>query len=874
MRPEIAAPTRRTDDYGRQSPTQTAAELQVDPRRGLSAQEAAQRLQRHGYNEIPEKEEPLWHRVLRRFWGPIPWMIEAAALLSAVVQKWEDFTIILVMLLVNAGLDFMQEHRALNALKALKQRLANEVIVMRDGAYRTITARELVPGDIVKLRIGNIVPADVQLVDGDYLSIDQSALTGESLPVTRKSGEIAYANTVVKQGEMLALVINTGAHTNFHTVVALVAAAELQQRSHFQQMVIRIGNFLILMTVGLVVLIAMVSLFRHQPLLEIARFALVLTVAAIPVALPAVLSVTMAVGAMNLACRQAIVSRLTAIEELAGVDVFCSDKTGTLTRNEMHVAEPVVLAGHDARELFRIAALASRPENRDPIEQPIFRYIDEQLPGLDWQSYTQTAFVPFDPVRKRTEATCRHGAEQFTAVKGAPQVLIGLARLPGAEGAQLAATVDTLAAKGYRTLAVGVARPGAPLELIGLIPLFDPPRDDSGPVIAEMQRNGVAVKMVTGDNLAIAREIAGRLGLQPRAMTSEQLSGTAGNEILTLASALSAAIYQKLRPEISGPDAQAFAQDVMKLVARHFDTSLLRREFLHTHESAIVETIESVEVFAQVVPEDKFRIVDTLQKGGHIVGMTGDGVNDAPALKRADCGIAVSNATDAARAAADIILTAPGLSVINEAIKQARIIFERMKSYATFRIAETIRIILFMTLSIIVFNFYPITALMIILLALLNDLPILAIAYDQTRVDPAPVRWKMGGLLKIASLLGVSGVVASFGLFFLLREFGIAEDQIRTMLFLKLIVAGHSTVYVTRSRGWFWQKPYPAPLLLFATFGTEILGTMAAVYGLFMVPIGWRYALLIWVYAILWFLVNDVIKWGVQRPDAAAHETN
>ena len=353
--------------------------MRVDPATGLADSEVQTSLQRYGYNEIEEKEEPLWHRIFRRFWGPIPWMIEAAAILSAVVQKWDDFIIIAVMLLVNAGLDFFQEHRALNALKALKQRLKAETIVLRNGEFKTIPARELVPGDIIKLRIGNVVPADAQLLQGDYLALDQSALTGESLPVNKKTDEVVYASTIVKQGEMLAVVVNTGANTNFHTVVALVAKASLEERSHFQKMVIRIGDFLILITIALVILIVMVSLFRHEHFMEIARFALVLTVAAIPVALPAVLSVTMAVGAMNLARRQAIVSRLTAIEELAGVSVFCSDKTGTLTKNEMRVAEPIMFEGHNEADLFRMAALASREENHDPIELPIFEYIRAPL---------------------------------------------------------------------------------------------------------------------------------------------------------------------------------------------------------------------------------------------------------------------------------------------------------------------------------------------------------------------------------------------------------------------------------------------------------------------------------------------------------------
>jgi H+-transporting ATPase len=857
--------SRRTDEYAQHAVEETLASLHADAVLGLSGKEAANRLAQYGYNEIREKEEPLWHRVFRRFWGPIPWMIETAAVLSALVRKWEDFAIIAVLLLVNAGLDFFQEHRALNALKALKQRMTAEIIVLRDGEFKTIPSRELVPGDIVKLRIGNIVPADVQLLRGDYLLIDQSSLTGESLPVSKKANEVAYASTIVKQGEMLAVVVNTGADTNFHTVVALVASASLEERSHFQKMVIKIGDFLIMITVVLVVLIVMVALFRHEHFLEIARFALVLTVASIPVALPAVLSVTMAVGAMNLARRQAIVSRLTAIEELAGVDVFCSDKTGTLTKNEMQVAEPVVIGKHTEQELFLVASLASRLENRDPIELPIFHYREEHFPDGDWKTYKQLGFTPFDPVRKRTEAEIEKEGERFVAMKGAAQVLLGMTELSDDQTHSVNQKVNELAAKGYRTLAVGRKRGDAPLDLLGLIPMYDPPRDDSKQVIADMQNHGVEVKMVTGDNMAIAREIGGILGLKQRTMRSEQLSGSGSSELLSLASVLSAAIYQRLKPEVTRKEAQHFADEVMDAVAALYDTRLLEREFIHTHESAIVGMIESVDIFAEVVPEDKYRIVDTLQKGGHIVAMTGDGVNDAPALKKADCGIAVSNATDAARAAADIILTAPGLGVINEAVKQARITFERMKSYSIFRIAETIRIILFMTFSIVVFNFYPITALMIILLALLNDIPILAIAYDNTKVDVKPVRWNMPEMLAISSVLGIMGVIASFLLFFLLKEYGFAEDVIRSMLFLKLIVAGHSTLYITRTEGWFWQRPWPAPLLFGATFGTEIIGTLIAVYGFLITPIGWKYALWMWAYAILWFVFNNVVKIGAYR---------
>lgn len=855
----------KSDEYVGNSVEKTLDELKVDATLGLCSSEVQNRLDRFGYNELEERGESFWHRIFRRFWGPIPWMIEIAGLLSAIVQKWEDFAIIMIMLLVNAFLDFFQEHRALNALNALKQGLANEVIVLRNGEFETVLAREIVPGDIVKLRIGDIVPADVQLLQGEYLLVDQAALTGESLPVSKKINEVVYANTIVKQGEMLAVTVNTGMDTNFSNVVSLVARASLKERSHFQKMVIKIGNFLIMITLILVLLIVMVSLFRHESMLEIARFSLVLTVAAIPVALPAVLSVTMAAGAVNLARRQVIVSKLTAIEELAGVDVFCTDKTGTLTKNEMEVADSITLGGYSERELFLHAALASRLENSDPIELPIFHYIDEHFPDLDCQEYQQMHFTPFDPVRKRTEAMVVKGDERFMAVKGAAQVLLEIAELPDDEARNIQTMVDLFASKGYRTLAVGRQQDDKPLVLLGLIPLYDPPRDDSEQVIAEMRNYGVQVKMITGDNLAIAKEVGRLLNLEQRTISSSQLSGEAGNELLSLIEAVTTVIYQRLKGDVPLKEARRFASEVMDQVNHIYDTHMLKHEFIHSHESVIIEMIEEVDIFAEVVPEDKYRIVDTLQKGGHIVAMTGDGVNDAPALKKADCGFAVSNATDAARAAADIILTAPGLSVINEAVRQARITFARMKSYATFRIAETIRIILFMTLSIVVFNFYPITALMIILLALLNDIPILAIAYDNSKVHQRPVRWNMRELLTISSILGLAGVISSFLLYYILREQGLSEDIIRTLIFLKLIIAGHSTLYVTRAEGWFWEQPWPSALLFGATFGTEILGTMIAVYGFMVTPVGWEYALWIWGYALVWFVVNDVIKMSAYR---------
>ena len=850
---------KKTDDYKDQKVADTLQELGVDPQAGLSATEAQEHLQKYGPNQIVEKEEPSWHRIFRRFWGPIPWMIEVAAILSAAVGKWEDFAIITTLLLVNAFLDYYQEGRALNALKALKLKLALQSLVLRDGVFKTIDAKDLVPGDIVKLKIGDIIPADVQLLEGDYVSIDQSALTGESLPVSRGAGEIAYANTIVKQGEMTAVVVNTGMNTNFTQVVALVAEAQTEEHSHFQKMVIQVGDYLILLTVVLVVIVVLVGIYRQQDFLELLRYALVLTVAAIPVAMPAVLSVIMAVGAQNLAKKQAIVSRLVAIEELAGVDVLCSDKTGTLTQNKLKVADLTVFDGHDESELVLNGVLASKLEDQDPIDLAIFQYMTEKYPDLDWKGYQQLHFTPFDPIRKRTEAEVAKGDEHFVVIKGAPQVVVGLADLPDATVEGIEKTVGQLAAKGYRTIAVA-REDGDKVDLIGLIPMLDPPRPDSKAVLADLHDHGVKVKMITGDNIAIAREVGKMLGLTGPSMRSKALHSSRNKGLIQLTSILSRAIYEKLYPDADEDAAQRFAEAVVAEVEDDFDTGTLSRGLVSAHESEIIAKIEETELFAEVVPEDKYLIVKDLQKANHIVGMTGDGVNDAPALKKADCGIAVSNATDAARTAADIILTMPGLSVINDAVKISRTIFERMKSYATFRVAETLRVILFMSLSIVVFNFYPLTALMIIILALLNDIPIMTIAYDNTKVDKKPVRWNMKSMLTLATTLGLTGVISSFLLFFILDRMNFPVAMIQSLMFAKLVIAGHGTIYNTRIGDWFWKNPHPSWLLFGATFSTRILGTLIAVYGLFMTAIGWEYAIYMWIYALIWFVLADVIK--------------
>ncbi len=834
--------------------------------RGLSSQEAKQRLLQYGYNTIEEKEESWLHRLFRRFWGPIPWMIEVAAILSAMAKRWEDFTIIMVLLLVNAIVDFYQESKALNAIKVLKKKLARKALVLRDEHWLEIDAKEIVPGDYVKVKIGDIVPADLKLLGGgDFLQVDQSALTGESLPVHKKSGDELYANAIIKQGEMIGEVTGTGKNTYFGRTVSLVAKAQLQERSHFQEMVIKVGNFLIIVTLVMIGIIIYHGIKTQQPTLELLIFALVLTISAIPVAMPAVLTVTMAIGAKVLASKEAIVSRLAAIEELAGMDILCSDKTGTLTKNEMVISDPYTVGKYTNKDLILYALMASQKQNHDPIEKPIFEYAHTHKIFAD---YKLKKFIPFDPVRKRTEGVIENSDCELVVTKGAPQVIIELSNEDEFDKEAAYRKVEVFASNGFRTLGVGYRKcDEEKYHFVGLIPLYDPLREDSKETISEAKRNSVDIKMVTGDNLAVAKYIASLLGLEGKILDIRELKGENIGEYLVLAQVLSKAFTKVFKPQISKDEIEKLTKKIVNEVEKELYNTPLPKGSVKKHESQIVAMIEEAGGFAQVYPEDKYFIVDELQKVDHIVGMTGDGVNDAPALKKADCGIAVSGATDAARAAADIVLMAPGLRVIVDAIKEARQIFERMKSYTIFRIAETIRVIIFMTLAIVIYDFYPITALMIIILALLNDIPIMTIAYDNTKIRKKPVRWDMKEVFILASWLGMAGVISSFLLFWILISvMHLPLDFVQSAFFAKLVIAGHGTIYNTRIDDWFWKRPFPSLTLFSATFLSRVAGTIIAVYGFgLMQPIGWEWAIWMWGYALVWFVFNDVVKMAVLR---------
>lgn len=652
-------------------------------------------MQKYGANALEEKEESFIHKLVHAFMGPIEYMIEAAAIISAIIGHWDDFIIIMLLLIFNVTIDLWQSQKASSALAALKKGMAPQANALRNGKYQTIDAATLVPGDIIKIRLGMIVPADLRLISGDYASIDQSALTGESIAANKKVGDEAYSGSVVKQGEMEAVVIATGSNTFFGRTAKLVANAGA--KSHAQQAMFQIGNYLIVIAVILAVIMVAFDVFNDlathsmntSAALGILQFVLVLLVASIPVAMPTVFSITLALGALSLSKKKAIVSQLASIEEMAGIDILCSDKTGTLTKNQLTLGETTLLHAKDEQEVVFAGTMASKIEDNDAIDTAVINALKDKDSLKSW---TVDKFIPFDPVTKRTEADAhdQNGNQVFFS-KGAPQVIVDLAKPGEAEAKQVNDLVTNLANKGYRALGVAKSTDqGKSWQILGVFSMFDPPRDDSKATIDAAKVKGVNVKMITGDDTAIAIETYRQLGL--------------GTNILNAAD-----VFPKDMDPDNVPD-------------------------------DIAETIEKADGFARVFPEHKYAIVKAQQKRGHIVAMTGDGVNDAPALKQADCGTAVSGATDAARSAAALILTAPGLSVIKTAIDEARQIFERITSYTIYRVALTMTIMFLVVLSAIFLKFTPLTAIMIVIMSLPDDIPIMTIAYDNTSVSEPPIR--------------------------------------------------------------------------------------------------------------------------------------
>ncbi|KAL9399686.1 hypothetical protein Peur_008647 [Populus x canadensis] len=811
---------------------------------GLSTAQGEERLKIFGPNKLEEKRESKFLKFLGFMWNPLSWVMEAAAIMAIALANgggkppdWQDFVGIVVLLIINSTISFIEENNAGNAAAALMAGLAPKTKVLRDGKWMEEDASILVPGDMISIKLGDIVPADARLMKGDPLKIDQSALTGESLPVTKHPGEGVFSGSTCKQGEIEAVVIATGVHTFFGKAAHLVDSTN--NVGHFQKVLTAIGNFCICsIAIGMLVEIIVMYPIQHRRYREGIDNLLVLLIGGIPIAMPTVLSVTMAIGSHRLSQQGAITKRMTAIEEMAGMDVLCSDKTGTLTLNKLTVDKSLIevfIKDMDKDTLVLLAARASRIENQDAIDASIVGMLGD--PKEARAEITEVHFLPFNPVEKRTAITYYdNNGDWYRSSKGAPEQIIELCNLKGETKKKAHEIIDNFAERGLRSL--GVARQripektkeseGAPWEFVGLLPLFDPPRHDSAETIRRALDLGVNVKMITGDQLAIGKETGRRLGMGTNMYPSSSLLGNSKDE------------------SISG--------------------------------IPVDELIEKADGFAGVFPEHKYEIVKKLQERKHICGMTGDGVNDAPALKKADIGIAVADATDAARSASDIVLTEPGLSVIISAVLTSRAIFQRMKNYTIYAVSITIRIVLGFLLVALIWKF-DFSPFMVLIIAILNDGTIMTISKDRVKPSPVPDSWKLKEIFATGVVLGTYMAIMTVLFFWLAHDtdffpekFGVRTirgkpDELTAALYLQVSIISQALIFVTRSRSWSFVE-CPGLLLVSAFIAAQLVATLIAVYASWSFAriegIGWGWAGIIWLFSIITYIPLDIIKFIIR----------
>ena len=763
---------------------------------GLSSAEAQVRLQQFGPNAMPEEHRQPLQAFLRKLWGPVPWMLEVSIVLELIIGHFTQAIIISLLLIFNAVISFLQENRAQNALALLQKRLTIQVRVLRDNAWQLLTADRLVPGDVVHLRMGDFVPADLKLSDG-HLSVDQSTLTGETLPVELGPGDRANAGSTVQRGEATAEVTVTGAKTQFGKTAELVQVAKTA--SHLETTILGIVKYLGVLDVLLVVGVLIYAALTALPLVDVIPFALMLLIASVPVALPATFTLASALGSQELAKHGVLVTRLSAIEEAAGMDVLCSDKTGTITQNQLVLAAIHAEPAFTEDEVLRWAALGSDAASQDPIDLAILKAAEDRH-LLDGQA-KRLSFLPFDSSTKRTEATVAIDQRVLRIVKGFPPAVTELV----GKGSDPSRAVADLAARGQRVLAIAVGEEND-LQLAGLIGLYDPPREDSAKLIRSLKEElGVRVVMITGDTLETARAVAAEVGLGDKACAAEAIR-------------------------------QASTKDEL-----------------------------SCDVVAGVLPEDKFHLVQAFQRAGHVVGMTGDGVNDAPALKQAEVGIAVSSATDVARAAASAVLTEPGLANVWSAVTIGRQIYQRMLTYTYNKIIKTFQIVLFLSFGLFLTGTFVITPRLVVLLLFTNDFATMSLAADRVSYSRRPDRWHIRPLVIGSLVLAVAWLFFAFGVYAVGREvFRLPLDGLQTLVFVMLVLTGQANIYLVRERDHFW-KSMPGRPLLISTLVDLLLVFVFASQGILMAPIAPALLVGLLILTALYAVGLDVVKIQVFR---------
>ncbi len=733
-------------------------------------------------------------------------MLELTMLLSFLLGNYLDVWVIGALLVVNAAIGFAQEQKASDAMETLRERLQVNARVLRDGGWQAIPAKELVPGDIVRVRAGDFVPADLKMIDGSNLGVDQSALTGESMVVEKKEDEILFSGATVKRGEANAVVVATGASTFFGTTTELLQTA--RPKLHMEEVTSKVARWLLVMVGALIALIMAWSYIEGLDLLQVLPLALVMVVFAVPVALPAMFTVSMAIGSLELAKKGVLVTRLSASEDAASMDILCADKTGTITSNKLSVTDVIAAEGFHDDDVIANGALASQEANQDPIDIAFISAANER--NLVNNSYVQKRFVPFDPKTRRTEALLVSGRGEYRVMKGAAETVAQACGLD-LRGAGMEQKMNDFAARGYRTLAVAISGPDSALRFCGLVALYDAPRPDSKKLIRELAELGVSVKMLTGDALPIAKEISNQIGLGDSLVRASDLKSETEKQ-----------------------------------------------------PSKAIEIAEKSSGFAEIYPEDKYLIVKSLQAGGHITGMTGDGVNDAPALRQAEVGVAVSNATDVAKGAASAVLTDAGLSNIVGLIKVGRMIYQRIVTWTLSKIVKTFQVAVFIALAFFLTGYYVVSALDIILLLLFLDFVTISLSTDRVRWSRLPEKWNVTGLVKVGVLLGGVTVTELLGLLFLgLRYLGLSDDigSLQTFSFAALFYLGIFTILIVRERGLFWNSS-PSRTLMVALIADMVLVAGLVTVGIpGVAPIPLTSLALVFSYVAVFSLaVNDRVK--------------